>query len=421
MSPLRLLLLLLLQLQLRGLQQQMFDAMLDDEPAADPAPAAAAAAAAAAAWPEPQQVQLQQRGGVAQHSELSKCRIKLAWARRRSRQQNSTTNRLARGNFATFSEHVASVSFGRKSPENSKVIMLATGMLSSQLDHTGNRSKDQRDARLYGCLAAAVGQASGLEKFLSPDAPGDLVSSISVSTFDDASMWMKDPCSKAERESGERCEGRKVAGGQLWRRGKNICLPVYNSTEAVFTRRNHVLENQQPESVLRAAVVHSPSQVLPEANTGTIANRRERWLAAGVKGAGCKVDSESNLSAAGAGTAAWHTVVVTKDNLALNDCVIGLDERVIKTRLESGLDNQYSVTTLLSLNCCGHSVVLSTQEVSRRLDGLPSHLVRMGYLHESGRISGLLSEKLVKSLMNPSISYQSAPCQKRALLGAQLP
>ena len=89
----------------------MFDAMLDDEPAADPA-LAAAAAAAAAAWPEPQQVQLQQRGGVAQHSELSKCRIKLAWARWLSRQQEAATNRLARGNFATFSEHVASVSFG---------------------------------------------------------------------------------------------------------------------------------------------------------------------------------------------------------------------------------------------------------------------------------------------------------------------
>ena len=49
MSPLRLL--LLLQLQLRGLQQQVSDAMLDDELAADPAPAAAAAAAAAATWP----------------------------------------------------------------------------------------------------------------------------------------------------------------------------------------------------------------------------------------------------------------------------------------------------------------------------------------------------------------------------------
>ena len=196
------------------------------------------------------------------------------------------------------------------------------------------------------------------------------------------------------------------------------CIQFHRSI--FFTRRNHVLENQQPESVLRAAVVHSPSQVLPETNTGTIANRRERWLAAGVKGAGCKVDSESNLSA-GAGTAAWHTVVVTKDNLALNDCIIGLDERVIKTRLESGLDNQYSVTTLLSLNCCGHSVVLSTQEVSRRLDGLPSHLVRMGHLREVEGHQVCFLKKLVKSLMNPSISYQSAPCQKRALLGAQLP
>ena len=66
----------------------MFGALLDDEP---PAPAAAAAAA----WPEPQQEQpvRRRRGGVAQHSELGKCRIKLAWARRRSRQQEAATNR----------------------------------------------------------------------------------------------------------------------------------------------------------------------------------------------------------------------------------------------------------------------------------------------------------------------------------------
>ena len=106
--------------------------------------------------------------------------------------------------------------------------------------------------------------------------------------------------------------------------------PVYNSTEAVITRRVHAVADSEPQHIVRAAIIHSPSQVLPEASTGTIANRRDRWLAAGVKGAGCKFDSESKLSFGVA--AGWHTVIATKDNLALNDCVIGLDEGVISTR-----------------------------------------------------------------------------------------
>ena len=382
----------------------MFDDLLDDvavdEDALaidqDPAPAAAPAAAAAAAAPRPR------RGGVTHHSELSKTRIKLSWARRQRAQSAAVASRLSSGNFDTFSEHVSAVTFGKKSPECRKVLMLANGGHCSQLvARQGNRSDDHRTSKLYGCVSAATGQASGLAKFLSDDHASKVLSTVSSSTFDDASMWMKDPCTKAERLSNARCEGLKVADGKLWRRGKNICLPVYNATESILSRRVPVVQpdsEQQLDHVLRAAVVHSPAQVLPEANTGTIANRRRRWLAAGVQGAGSKVDLESCLSSVS--SSAWHTVVATKDNLALNDCVLGLDEQVIRDRMRSGLDDNSTSVTLLTVSCSGHSAVLSTKEVSTRLDGLPSKLVRMGHLHESGRTVALFVQYLDEAVVD---------------------
>ena len=140
----------------------MFDALLDDELLVPAAAALADPALQAAAKPLPRPRQ----GGVLQHSELSTCRIKLSWANRKRHQLHASTNRLVRGNFTTFSEHASAVSFGRKSPEDKKVLMLAGGGNLSQVQSKhGNRSKDVQVCKFYGCLAAAVGQASGLKVF----------------------------------------------------------------------------------------------------------------------------------------------------------------------------------------------------------------------------------------------------------------
>ena len=37
--------------------------------------------------------------------------------------------------------------------------------------------------------------------------------------------------------------------------------------------------------------------------------------------------------------------------------------------------------------CSIHTIVLSTKESIERMDGLPSGMVRMGHLHESGKTS----------------------------------
>ena len=171
-----------------------------------------------------------------------------------------------------------------------------------------------RVCKHYGCVAAAYAQASGMQLFMQPG-PDDskLLSSISVCTFDDSSMWMKDPAMLAERQSGARSEGMKLKNGTVWRRGKNICLPVYNQTEVVVIRRQHEVHNHC-EQVLRCATVHSPAQVLPMANTGTVANRRKRWNACGIGEPGTYFNAGDTFQDT-AGSAAWHTVIPTSDNL----------------------------------------------------------------------------------------------------------
>ena len=118
----------------------MFDALLDDELLVPAAAALADPPLQAAAKPLPRP---RRGGGVLQHSELSKFRIKLSWAKRKRQQLFASTNRLVRGNFTTFSEHASAVSFGRKSPEDKKVLMLAGGGNLSQVQSKhGNRSTD---------------------------------------------------------------------------------------------------------------------------------------------------------------------------------------------------------------------------------------------------------------------------------------
>ena len=142
---------------------------------------------------------------------------------------------------------------------------------------------------MYGCVGAAHGQAQGLQFFLNC-AFGTLLHSISVNTFDDSVVRMKDPASKRDRDAGLRNEGARLADGTLIRRGKSISLPVYNMTECIYTVRKHAgcsqSSNDVPIPIWRAALLHSPSQILPKANTHTIINRRDRWLGMGVSGAG---------------------------------------------------------------------------------------------------------------------------------------
>ena len=358
----------------------------DNDDAADDAAAAAAAAPAAA--------RQDHHAGPIAHSAAAKLRMKAARQKRLANHHQSVANALVNRHIDTFSEHIAAVSFGKKSPETRKLLSLGTvGSIALTTSKSGNRSNDYRIAKQYGCVSAARAQARGLNKYLAYEFHGTLRSSVSIGSFDDAAMWLKDPCSKADRDAGIRFEGMKLKDGSLWRRGANISLPVYNATEAVITRRSLP---ESSEEILRAAIIHSPSQVLPAANTATVANRWRRWHGAGIAGAGSRFDMESVSSPYS--ETAWHTIVSTSDNLAMNDCVTGLDESMLKSSLDAGLASYHDCVTLLTLHCAGHSAVLSTKESSTRLDGVPAKMVRMGHQFESGRTKAKFDQFIIDAI-----------------------
>ena len=100
-----------------------------------------------------------------------------------------------------------------------------------------NRSHDLQIAKMYGCVGAIHGQASGLQAFIHNE-HGSLQQSISVSTFDDTAMWMKDPASKQDRDAAIRSDGYRWKDGTLRRRGTNMSLPVFNIRRAADQARD---------------------------------------------------------------------------------------------------------------------------------------------------------------------------------------
>ena len=374
----------------------MFEALLDlpaddpnaavfavahEGPVAAPPPAAAAAAAPR---------RRAQRGGVQQHGESAINKIKLSWACRKLASSQASNQRLLQSQFTSFSDHAAAVTFGHKTESlHRKTLMLRNGTSTAHfLSKSGNRSESGKSMKQYGLVGVAAAQAAGLQKFLDEASPGKLIHFISASTFDDSAAWLKDPASAADRASGIRVEGTKLKTGQLWRRGNNVSLPVFNMTESIITHRQQMNDDHELVDIWRAALIHSPSQVLPRANTATIANRRDRWMACGVSGSGGALfDYHDSLTSGYCSGPAWHTIISTKDNLALNDLILGMDEAVIRQSLEDGLHDSLSTPTMLGLSCLAHSCVLTTKLVTNKLDDLPGKLVKMGHIHESGKVS----------------------------------
>ena len=239
-------------------------------------------------------------------------------------------------------------------------------------------------------MASAVGaQVNGVAALVGDNERSDVANITVVQTFDDASMWVSDPATKADRLAGIRTEGAKIAGGKLWRRGRNVSLPVLTMTEFVGARR----VCQGPDGLLssdfiRGHVVASPSQVLPKANTGTILNRWRRWYHCGIAGAGAAVDPDGVLDAAiRTENRPWKTVCVTKDNLGLNLCIAGQEESLITQGLELGVVDKTNCDTFFHLGCGCHSAVLCTKDPLDRQGDFLGGLVRMGHLHESGKVA----------------------------------
>ena len=112
-----------------------------------------------------------------------------------------------------------------------------------------------------------------------------------------------------------------------------------------------------------------------------------RWSCFSVGGSGGGIDPNNVIPKERDG--AWRTILMRKDNLSLNDIIVGCEEKVLDATGDMLGYSDDRCATLLALNCLGHSIIHATehtQSAGSTSEGLGSKLVRLGHLLESGRV-----------------------------------
>ena len=138
----------------------------------------------------------------------------------------------------------------------------------------------------------------------------------------------------------------------------------------------------------------SPAVVLSVANASTVRRTWSEWSTLTSRGAGRKIDPDRALGdAMNNAPQTWRSMVVNKDNLLLNSCIMCLEERGLETQASNSLEDPSAIPTLLALSCSGHSGVLSTKPLYDR-SKLPTVLVRLGHQMASGRVKRNLDNAL---------------------------
>eukprot|EP00959_Pyramimonas_sp_CCMP1952_P458589 9476860-Pyramimonas_sp.AAC.2 len=239
----------------------------------------------------------------------------------------------------------------------------------------------RRDCAVSSRVAA---QSAGLATFVRSSS---FVFSINI--FDDCNSFICKPKSVTGI-----CDGpvnQRAAASiakKFSRRGKNICMPTFNTCEHIFIHRRA----QPGDAVaLAGAEVHSPAVVLPLANAGTIMSRLSRWSVNLACGAGTSIGGGSLELRRAIVEAPWRTIIFCRGNLVTNNCVIRMEEKAVQTVNATAPDDDHHVT-LLDVRCASHSGVLCQRPFLDSIDKLPSTIVRLGHVLESGRAAHTYSE-----------------------------
>jgi len=247
-------------------------------------------------------------------------------------------------------------------------------------------------------VAHVENQAIGLASWmLAPAGHEHHVFHNHVVGFDDASMWVpslaqaSDP--GAELVAHHMAAGREAFANTLRRhrrRGRITQAPVLNSVEHICKRV--VL----PGGHLGAAVhVHSPAQVLPEANWSTVADRLRNWLTnAGRPTAGERIDPRGAMTQALA-SRVRSNLSFTKDCLVLNGNIIWSIEKELRLLKEAlPVRDRGYVPSLFHLNCQAHSIVLCNKPLIDNIPGVSTCITRAGHLHGASRSAAKYSAGL---------------------------
>ena len=255
-------------------------------------------------------------------------------------------------------------------------------------------SQDQYSVELdRGVVSHVHAQAAGLADFVALGGEASIDGTIGCIVFDDASMWVQKPsdlvCAGPNKELLEKLFQKKKL-----RRGANLSMSVFNKVEYLHCVESKSMPTEcrppsasviprPPEPRLRSANVFAPAQVLPQANTATIRSFLNKWAATSPSGVGRNIDPGGELAAA-FDNVPWKTAIYIHDNLVVNHCLVGLEAKSLRSDLDDHRIGS-AADTLLSVDCAGHSVVLTIKPIYRRISNFNSTLVRLGHILETGR------------------------------------
>jgi hypothetical protein len=223
-------------------------------------------------------------------------------------------------------------------------------------------------------------------------------------------MWVRNPVvpTAASIDAGALADddqsllARRVARmltSKAQKRSGNVHLPVLNLVEHFFIRRDH--GSGQMTTV--GTEIHSPCQVLSSANTATVRNHWADWSALTARGCGVKLAAGQDALTEAIDAAPWRLSIVTKDNLNLNDALIGLEERRLAAEMtvNPSLVPDCNDMSLLSIECICHSAVLCQRPYMESQAGVPTALVKQGHCIESGRVHRLFVDALRSLIKKP--------------------
>ena len=110
-----------------------------------------------------------------------------------------------------------------------------------------------------------------------------------------------------------------------------------------------------------------------------------RWAALTARGAGQCLDPHGRIDYS---NVPLTGVLYTKDNLQLNDCIIGMEEQFIQARRADPEANNRFVG---SIECVSHTACLGAKAAISNRSELPKQLTKLGHLLESPRTAESLA------------------------------
>ena len=174
-------------------------------------------------------------------------------------------------------------------------------------------------------------------------------------------------------------------------RGQNVHMPVVNVVEKLLVVK---LREPDPDTALQdahavsvGAEIPTPAQVVPAQTAPTLYEHWQQWSFLGAGGPGSKLTSVTTPEVqASWGEIPYKSILVTHDNLHTNACLLRLAEDDAQEHNNSVHgDNDRSKVSLADLRCCGHSAVLCQQPLVEAEGSMPTMLVRLAHILESGK------------------------------------